>query len=432
MLVILSVFIPPAAVAQEVSGGGKNISNGTINVYLDFDRRYRDYEDYLKTEIPVVNYVRDRKLADVHILMTTQETGSRGQEFTIALMGQQMCADINDTLCYVSKQMDTEETTRSGVSQNIKIGLVPFISRTAQAENIRISFTPSADVKKEKQEVDDKWDYWVFNINTNNRFDGEASRQTLFFRGSASADRITPDWKISFSVNGDYNRRTYKTDDDTTDTIESITKTRRFSSLIVKSRGDHWSTGAFGSAESSTYNNLKTSYDLAPAIEYDVFPYSESTRREFRILYRAGYNNRNYYEETIYSKTHEALWYENLTTTIEIKERWGSVSSTIEGSHYFHDFSKNKLSIFGNLNLRVIEGLSLDLSGNVSLIHDQLALPVGDVTEEEVLLNRQQLSTQYNYSLSVGLRYTFGSIFSNVVNPRFFLNPFRGTQGGMH
>ena len=46
-------------------------------------------------------------------------------------------------------------------------------------------------------------------------------------------------------------------------------------------------------------------------------------------------------------------------------------------------------------------------------------LPKEGATEEEILLHQRQLATQYDYFASVGLRYTFGSIYSNVVNPRF-------------
>jgi hypothetical protein len=38
---------------------------------------------------------------------------------------------------------------------------------------------------------------------------------------------------------------------------------------------------------------------------------------------------------------------------------------------------------------------------------------------EDVLLMRKQLATSYEYYFSIGLSYTFGSIYSNVVNPRF-------------
>jgi len=32
--------------------------------------------------------------------------------------------------------------------------------------------------------------------------------------------------------------------------------------------------------------------------------------------------------------------------------------------------------------------------------------------------------------MSVGIRYTFGSVYSNVVNPRFGMPHFRGGGGG--
>ncbi len=53
------------------------------------------------------------------------------------------------------------------------------------------------------------------------------------------------------------------------------------------------------------------------------------------------------------------------------------------------------------------------------MISDKLSLPMKDATEEEILLDIRQLATQYDYFASIGLRYTFGSIYSNVVNSRF-------------
>jgi hypothetical protein len=53
------------------------------------------------------------------------------------------------------------------------------------------------------------------------------------------------------------------------------------------------------------------------------------------------------------------------------------------------------------------------------MIHDQLGLPKGGASTEEILLQTKRLSTQYTYYSSFGLSYTFGSIYNNVVNPRF-------------
>ena len=35
------------------------------------------------------------------------------------------------------------------------------------------------------------------------------------------------------------------------------------------------------------------------------------------------------------------------------------------------------------------------------------------------MLREQQLATTYRYSVTFGITYAFGSIFNNVVNPRF-------------
>ena len=115
----------------------------------------------------------------------------------------------------------------------------------------------------------------------------------------------------------------------------------------------------------------------------------------------------------------ELAFSEALSVTFEQKEPWGNVSGRIEGSHFFHDFSKNKLVFSGNISFRLFRGFSLNLNGRYSSIRDQLSLPKEGASFDEVLLRIKQLQTNYSYSLSLGFSYSFGSIFSNVVNPRF-------------
>ena len=182
---------------------------------------------------------------------------------------------------------------------------------------------------------------------------------------------------------------------------------------------DHWSIGTWITASSSTYNNIDIALNPAPAVEYNFFSYSESTRRQLRFLYRLGYSFRRYREETIYDKISENLLSESLSVTLELKERWGSISTSLEGFHYFHDFSKYRVEIYSDLELRIFKGLSLNLFGAFSAIHDQLSLPKGGATVDEVLLRRRELETHFDYFASIGFSYTFGSVYSNVVNPRF-------------
>lgn len=328
-LLTTGIISLPPAISQE-NENSTSLQERAVKVYLDLSRRY---QEYIKTEIPFVNYVRDRKQAQVYIMLTTQRTGSGGTEHTITFIGQLNFAAVTDTLKYVSRQMDTEEMIRNGITRTLKLGLVPYVTKTPFFDNLDVTYRRMTD----PTEAVDKWNYWVFNIDTNSRLEGEESKKEISLRGSLSADRVTPYWKTSLNVGADYDKETYETDDGT---VSSYRRSQDLRGLIVKSLGEHWSSGFYGSANSSTYRNIDYSWNVAPAVEYNIFPYSESTRREFRLLYRVGYTNILYIEETIFDKMQEGLFNESLSATFEIKERWGSVRTTLEGSHYFFQFQQ--------------------------------------------------------------------------------------------
>ena len=46
-------------------------------------------------------------------------------------------------------------------------------------------------------------------------------------------------------------------------------------------------------------------------------------------------------------------------------------------------------------------------------------LKKGEITEAERLLQLRELQTRYRFAGGLELSYTFGSIYNNVVNPRF-------------
>ena len=71
------------------------------------------------------------------------------------------------------------------------------------------------------------------------------------------------------------------------------------------------------------------------------------------------------------------------------------------------------------LQLNLVKGLSAYLFASGSRVHDQLALARGTATLEEILLERRELATSYSYFAIFGLSFTFGSAYTNVVNPRF-------------
>jgi hypothetical protein len=375
--------------------------------------------DYIRTEITFVNYVWDRREADIHVLITTQRTGSGGTEYTMAFIGQGEYQDYQNTLRFVSGSTDTPDEVRKGYVRVLKMGLVAAAARTPIAERIDVAF------KEQVREtaVDDPWNFWVFNLGAHGFYIGQSHTSMLDVFGNGSANRVTPESKLRLALNAMWEESSFEYGEDS---ITSSSRSRGFSGLYVKSISDHWSAGGWLDVQYSTYSNLDLAITPSPAIEYNIFPYAESTRRQLRFLYRLNYSYVRYMEETIYDQTQENLWSHSLNASLEFNEPWGTAEVYVFGSHYFHDTSKNRIRIGGDLSIRIVKGLRLNIDGSYSRIRDQLSLRKGDASLEEVLLRRRELETDYSLFFSIGLNYSFGSVFSNVVNPRF------GGGGGRH
>jgi hypothetical protein len=71
------------------------------------------------------------------------------------------------------------------------------------------------------------------------------------------------------------------------------------------------------------------------------------------------------------------------------------------------------------VSVRVSRGLNLEFGASASKINDQLYLPAGGLSPGEILTRQRALRTAYRMDVSVGISYTFGSIFNTFVNPRF-------------
>jgi hypothetical protein len=378
---------------------------------------FMETSDYIRKEIPYVNYVRDIKDAGVYIISTRERTGSGGYEYTYFMVGQNQNAGMADTLRFVTSPDETQDEIRIKEVNTLKMGLMRYVAKTPLSKYMKISFTePMSETVST-----DKWNSWVFRSQFNGFLTGEKSYKSSNLNGNLSASRITKDWKIN--LNARVNYRVDKYDIDGT-TYTSENNSKSFSALIVKSLTEHWSYGGSIYTGSSSYSNLNLSARFMPGIEYDIFPYSESTRRQLRLLYNIGFNQVFYADTTVYDKMRESLWLHTFSASYKVVQKWGSIDVSFAYSNYFHDWSKNNLSLNGFLELRVAKGVSVNFGGGASLIHDQLGLVKGGATAEEVLTRRKELATQFDYFTMFGFTFTFGSIYNNVVNPRF------GNSGG--
>jgi len=105
-------------------------------------------------------------------------------------------------------------------------------------------------------------------------------------------------------------------------------------------------------AESSSFQNLGFRVRAGSAIGYSVFPYSESTRRSFRLLYFTGVEVADYAEVTIFGKAEEVQARHSLTTAVEFEQPWGSVDVSLDLSRFLSRPEKYRAQLRGGLNLR--------------------------------------------------------------------------------
>jgi len=400
-------FIPTALAQTSGQAASEDLKKNAPNVFLKSSLD----PAYFQKEIAFVIYVQSETEAQVLVEITSQKT-ERGEEFTVSFSGQKEFAGVNDVLKYTADMSKKPEEAKQELARILKLGLMRYVSKTPIASRVSVAFMDQV----KPTAVIDKWNFWVFSLSVNTFLNGEKSYKMDEIFGSLSASRVTEEWKIRLSLSGSYYKNTYSVEDYN---YESSMDSRSFGGLVVRSISDHWSVGAYMGVSSSTYNNTKLSISPAPAIEYDLFPYSQSTKKQLRFLYRLGFTSIRYHDETIYEKTKENLWSESLSATLELKQPWGTLSASLQGSHYFHNIKYYRLTLYGELSLRIFKGLNFNFYGSGSRIHDQLALGKGEATLEEVLLQRRQLLTDYNFYFSIGISYTFGSILSRVVNPRF-------------
>jgi hypothetical protein len=295
----------------------------------------------------------------------------------------------------------------------MKLGLIPYLIDTPIADGLEILFEEELIT----EDVRDAWDFWVFRLRASGHFNGEQFVNSYFISGDINADRITEDWKIRFDVDINFDEENFDFIDEPPRSVSA--RRLSFSADIVKSISSHWSLGGFFRTFSSTIRNFKTAFEIGPAIEFNIFPYSESTYREIRINYRITGLRSNYYEETLFDRKRDDLLQHVLRADTEIRQAWGEINVTAEYSQFLNELSKDRLQIWGWLSLNLFEGFSFDIGGGYSKINDQINLPKRDLTLEEILLRRAELATEYAYNFSIGISYTFGAIYNNIVNPRF-------------
>jgi len=370
-------------------------------------------KNYIMQEINGVNHVRDQALANVRLFIYDLANASGGRNYKLEFTGTDSFRDIKQNMTFNSSANMTPDDVRKRLVWRIKKGLLKYIVHSNLAN--RVVYRIKGKTEQEDIEQYDPWHNWIFEVYGQAKFNKEASRKKFEYKIGLESDHVTDDWRIRANFQlSQLNSEFIRNDN----TFTSERKRYWGNASIVRSLSNHWSAGVFTNFRYDTFANINFATGFSPAVEYNIFPYSEVLKREITFAYRIGFFYNDYIETTIFDENSELIFNHSFNINLRYRQPWGNVSANLRASSFLEEFSKNRLQLNGNLSVRIFKGFSVRFSGNMQFISDQINLPSGDASLEDVLLQQKQIATNFDLGLSVGVTYTFGSAFNNVINTR--------------
>jgi hypothetical protein len=392
-----------------------------LKVYLDCPTGGCDRQ-FLITEHPYVVFTQDRLDADVHLLITRIGTGSGGGEYTLQFIGQRAFAGRTDTLVTTTPPNIAEDTRRRTLSRMIHVGLATRVARRSRGaqllDRLLVAYDPLVGdaAGAPPAPPSDPWNLWVYRVRLNGNAESESRSGEYELSGEVSANRITETWKLQFDAEQEYNARRFELSDGSERRF--ILRSAETTARVVRSLSDHWSVGTIAELGLSEFNNQDAYGSVDITAEYNVFPWREATSRQLVAIIALGSRFFDYREITLFDRLSEHRPVARAIIAGESRQAWGQIDAALRYTQYLHDAERYNISFNGRTTLRISRGLSLELSAEAAKVQDQLFLPRGDVSDDEVLTRQRALETAYRLRGSVGLSFTFGSIFNTIVNPR--------------
>lgn len=388
-----------------------------LTVFVDCNNYGSDcYSSYLRQEIGLATFVRDRLDADVHIIAKANWNNLGAQINTLFVIGQKKFSAISDTITYTIPANSTELEQRDIWTKHIKISLLPYLSKTQLVHALNLTMTPSEETKKDSGTIKDPYHFWVFQFSTNGSINGNRVSKEVSAYGNANADRETNISKsnIYLSASEQYNRY-----DDNGKIYKYEYQDFGAGASHMKKLNEHVGAGLQADFKNSIFSNLKSRYTAGPVVELSYFPYKDFNSKRLVLQYSLDARYNTYYDTTIYLKTKEMLFAQEAAAIGSFTQKWGSINIGAFWRNLFTDFSKNSLSFNGAITARLVKGLNFALWGNYSFVHNQLNIRKGDISIDQLLAQNREILSAYNYNLGIGLSYRFGSKFNNAVNPCF-------------
>ena len=152
-VVILIILITVPSIAQEQN-------SEKLKVFMDCSNTWCEME-YFRSKINLIDFYRDQLLSDVHVLITSDFNASGGRLYQMIFYGLNEYEGTIDTLVYNTHPNATDFERRDQMLKYLKLGLLPWVLKTQQAEELSIEMFSENQQEELEQGIleEDKWNY---------------------------------------------------------------------------------------------------------------------------------------------------------------------------------------------------------------------------------------------------------------------------------
>ena len=388
-----------------------------MKVFLDCESCF---SDFLRSEIEFVDYVRDRTEAEVHVLITRAETGERRRAST---RWPSSAAGLRRTDRHAARpsptSSDTEDVVRRQLANALRVGLLRL---PRAGRRCRRSWRSTVKLGSEQQRpavAGDRWNNWVFSLRGSASFEGEESSRQ---RQLGAERQRRPDHA---EVEDHVRRRDRSRDRGVRPRRGRAGEGRAARAGLQLAGRSRRSASTGRSARRATSNRRRST---TPSWRWRRRRRSSSTSSRTRST-RAGSCARcmrsacsatRYYEATLFGKTEETLPQHELSLTFEQRERWGSLEARTR-----------VVAVPARPRQVPARGRGRDLAAPGARAVGRRPSSTRRASAISCRCRRAARPTRRSCcgcagcraatstSCRLSLTYTFGSIFSSIVNPRF-------------
>lgn len=411
--ILFFLFLVGHCVAQDSIRTGEVADR--LKVFLEGDEISDDDFDYLRNIIDFADFVNDPKVADVHIIIIREQTGSGGYNYSVWFNGNSF-NDLNEfTLNTSIMPGETIHRSRELLGRTVIRGIMPFFNEVDDSKNYKLTLKRDKSENFNKSPINDKWRNWVFKLSLWGGYNYEDQIKGYNYITALKADKVTDKVKIKNYLYLTKDMKTYQSDGNE---IEYRYIYNSYSNTTTYSLSDHWSIRSYISPYQNTYYNQKFTFSGNLAAEFNIFPWDISEKKILSMAYAVGFASMNFYELTVRNKMSETLPVHKLNIRAKAVQPWGEITTTVVASQYLTDLSLYRLSLNSVFSFRITKGISFDFSFIVNEVHDEIYTSARRYSIEDVILGNIDLPSTIEISSTVGLTFRFGSIYNNVVNNR--------------